>query len=118
MCSSHVLPLTDNIIVLGYLFELSLKVKDFEQRFNNFSYGRRFGVTFDKYMGWFPSEAKRGDIIVVFNGSTIPFVVRKSLDDAGKWDGMFTFVGACFVHGYMDGGAWAFDREEVHISMK
>lgn len=63
-------------------------------------------------------EARQGDIVAVFNSSTIPFVIRRTFDEKGEWDGMFTFVGACYVHGYMNGGAWAFDKEEVLISMK
>jgi hypothetical protein len=53
--------------------------------------------TADERIGWAPREAEEGDCIFVFLGATVPFVLRP----VGL--GRYKLVGACYVHGIMDG---------------
>lgn len=50
------------------------------------------------YAGWVPCHAREGDQICVFLGSRYPFVVR------GCAEG-FQLIGACYMHGIMEGEA-------------
>ncbi|KAF2797936.1 HET-domain-containing protein [Melanomma pulvis-pyrius CBS 109.77] len=51
-------------------------------------------------LGLGPGATRAGDLIVVFWGAQVPFVVRKE----GEGEGRYRFVGECFVDGLMDGG--------------
>jgi hypothetical protein len=66
---------------------------------------RHFFVSASGRPGWAPLRASRGDQIFVFQGSQIPFVAKPV--DIG-WE----YVGACYVHGVMEGRAW--DLEGLH----
>ena len=59
--------------------------------------GRVFGRTRNGYMGLLPSSAEHGDIICVFMGGHTPFVIRP------KENGFFQLIGACYIHGMMNG---------------
>jgi len=49
------------------------------------------------YVGMGPTCMRPGDIIVVFLGARLPYVVR-------SWgDGRFRFIGECYCDGVMDG---------------
>ena len=71
---------------------------------------KRFGVTRDGYTALLPGRAKYEDIICVFLGATVPFVIRR------KASGNYLLVGECYVHGLMDGEALdlVLDREELN----
>jgi hypothetical protein len=62
-------------------------------------YRRCFTVTSGQRFGVVPMLAQPGDWIVIFQGSTVPFVVRP------REDGHFTLVGECYVVGVMMGEA-------------
>ncbi|KAJ2898048.1 HET-domain-containing protein [Zalerion maritima] len=55
-------------------------------------FGRRFGKTKSRYMGVFPRQTQRGDIIALLFGCRFPVVLREVKDG---WD----FLGVCYVHG-------------------
>ncbi|MCJ1254925.1 hypothetical protein MMC24_002741 [Lignoscripta atroalba] len=59
--------------------------------------GRVLGVMSQGFLGVLPSDARVDDIIVIFFGGRVPFVLRP-LDD-----GEFELVGPCYIHGIMDG---------------
>ena len=61
--------------------------------------GTRFCVTQDGYMGLVPTRAAKGDLICVFMGGAVPFVIRRTDN------GQFRLLGECYVHGLMDGKA-------------
>ena len=48
-------------------------------------------------MGLGPPEAKPNDIICLFPGSRVPFILRK------QSNGYYSLVGECYVHGIMLG---------------
>jgi hypothetical protein len=75
--------------------------------------GRRFCVTRKGYIGLVPIETKTGDEIAVFDGATVPFVLRQ----AEKGDGAFYLIGECYVHGIMKGEALGKETVTRDISL-
>lgn len=63
--------------------------------------GKRPFVTGEGYLGMGPAEAAEGDVVVVFCGGRIPFVLRPR--EGGE--GVFEFVGEAYCDGVMDGEA-------------
>ena len=66
------------------------------------SYGR-FLVTRRGYVGIAPNEAIVGDLVCVFGGGAVPFVVRP------KEAGTHKLIGECYVHGVMYGESIEFE---------
>ena len=75
--------------------------------------GRRFCVTRKGYIGLVPIETKTGDEIAVFDGATVPFVLRQ----AEKGHGAFYLIGECYVHGIMKGEALGKETVTRDISL-
>jgi hypothetical protein len=67
--------------------------------------GRSFCTTTNNYMGVFPAAARVGDIIVVLVSGNVPYVLRHKVGDR------FKYIGACYVHGIMDGEAMRNGRD-------
>jgi hypothetical protein len=61
----------------------------------------RFHTTSRGFAGLVPPGTQKGDIIAVFHGGGVPFVVRP---EAGE-DALFRLIGECYVHGLMHGEA-------------
>jgi hypothetical protein len=70
---------------------------------------KRFFVDEGGWIGLAPSAAREGDKICLFFGAQVPFLVRKAED------GLYQFVGECYVHGIIDGEVMraATDNEEI-----
>jgi hypothetical protein len=64
--------------------------------------GRRFFVSKNGRFGWVPLRTKVNDRVCVFRGMRIPVLMRPQ---GNKWE----FIGACYVHGSMDGEIWDLD---------
>ncbi|KAH7131086.1 heterokaryon incompatibility protein-domain-containing protein [Dactylonectria macrodidyma] len=64
---------------------------------NKWYQARRFGITTSGDFAAVPKAARQGDIICVFNGGRVPYVLRP-----GK-QGYYQLVGECYVHGMMRG---------------
>ncbi|EGO55055.1 hypothetical protein NEUTE1DRAFT_130947 [Neurospora tetrasperma FGSC 2508] len=60
--------------------------------------GMRLYLTKEGYMGMGPSNMQPGDVVVVFPGARIPFVLRPTDED-----NTFTYVGDAYCDGIMDG---------------
>ncbi|KAL9567507.1 hypothetical protein ACKAV7_008271 [Fusarium commune] len=58
-------------------------------------------VTKMGYLGMGPVEGKSGDVVVVFCGARIPFVLRPVKGSSGL--GEFLYIGEAYCHGVMDG---------------
>jgi hypothetical protein len=56
-------------------------------------------LTEQGYLAWVPDAARKGDLIYVFLGADVPFVVRPT------GDGLYKLVGECYIHGFMYGEA-------------
>lgn len=63
---------------------------------------RCFFVSENGRFGWVPFRTEVGDRVCVFRGIRIPFIMRPQGD---QWE----FIGACYVHGSMDGEIWDLD---------
>ena len=59
---------------------------------------RKFGVTERGQIGWVPIEAQKNDVICVFQGAKLPYVLRRAADED-----TYTIIGHCFIHGIMFG---------------
>lgn len=70
---------------------------DFELMVIEWQGGRTLGMTAGGLIGSFPSTVRAGDVVVVLFGGWVPFVLRPVGED------VFELVGACYVHGIMDG---------------
>ncbi|MCJ1311257.1 hypothetical protein MMC25_004928 [Agyrium rufum] len=66
---------------------------------------RKFCVTSTGQIGWVPREAQIDDVICVFDGARLPYVLRRA--PAGD---AYTIVGHCFIHGIMFGEAMEDDQ--------
>lgn len=60
---------------------------------------RRFCFTSNLYMGLAPAAAKVGDVVCIFFGGQVPYVIRKK-----QGSEEFEFIGECYLNGLMDGG--------------
>ncbi|XTI91300.1 hypothetical protein V2W45_716603 [Cenococcum geophilum] len=71
--------------------------------------GWRFFVTLRGYVGIAPGVVQKGDLVSIFDGSAVPFLVRLH----GSTDGLrvHRLVGECYVHGLMNGES----KELTHI---
>jgi hypothetical protein len=59
---------------------------------------RKFCISEKGYMALVPAETEAGDLICLLLGGQMPFVLRQRGDE-------FCILGACYVHGIMDGEA-------------
>ena len=60
----------------------------------------RLIVTEAGHIGMASAKARKGDLVVVLFGCSVPVLLRQS--DSAK-DGVFTLVGECYLHGFMGG---------------
>lgn len=60
-------------------------------------WGKRAFLTKKGYLGMGPDESKAGDVVVIFCGGRIPFVLRPVRR------GRFRYLGEAYCHGVMDG---------------
>jgi hypothetical protein len=61
------------------------------------TWGARFCILENGSMGWVPSGATNGDVIFVFNGAVVPYVLRP------QTDGTYLWVGESWISGVMNG---------------
>ena len=68
---------------------------------------RRLVITNDGYIGMTPYRAKKGDLICVLLGCSIPVVLRKRENERleGFIGDSYEFIGECYLHGFMNGEA-------------
>ncbi|KAG8170164.1 hypothetical protein KVR01_000909 [Diaporthe batatas] len=62
---------------------------------------RRFGRTMNGRLGWAPRTAEAGDLVCVFDGMALPYVVRPKRET----EGVYELVGECFISGLLSGQA-------------
>ena len=78
---------------------------------------RRMFISRKGYIGLGPSHLSSGDRVYILNGGTTPFALRRKPPPppGQSLDSRCSFVGACYVHGIMDGEAVHSDdpREKV-----
>ncbi|RTE80853.1 hypothetical protein BHE90_004666 [Fusarium euwallaceae] len=62
-----------------------------------------FFVAENGQYGLCPWPSKVGDVIVVLHGGNVPYLLRPVKKEDGSSDGMYEFIGECFVDGIMHG---------------
>ena len=67
---------------------------------------RRLCVTRKGYIGLVPDNATEGDVICIFPGAEVPFVLRKH-------DDYHELLGDCYVHGIMTGEALGMEGSRI-----
>ena len=72
--------------------------RPFFEAFSVVAPGRRFFVSIAGYMGLGPPGMRPGDMLCVFLGGQVPWIIREV-------DGGYVLVGECYVHGLMNGEA-------------
>jgi hypothetical protein len=75
--------------------------KEGEVFYSDFWVTRYLGVcsTTEKRLGRIPPGSRPGDLIAMFLGAAVPFVLRKCESHAGEYQ----LVGECYLHGMMQG---------------
>lgn len=64
----------------------------------------KFCLTYHDRFAWIPIMSEVGDRICIFQGATVPFVLRP------QGDGKHALVGECWVQGLMNGEALSLPR--------
>lgn len=79
---------------------LRAAARDYEDEYTWTSHDRHFIVTTKGFYGLGPQLVRKGDVIAVFPGVIVPYVLRYT----GR-DKQYKLVGTCYVHGIMRGEA-------------
>jgi hypothetical protein len=80
------------------------KGKYFETAFNRFCFGRKYFRSQRGYLGWVPCTAQQGDIIVLFEDCSLPFVLRHETianDEEGGIGERYRVIGDAYIYGCM-----------------
>jgi hypothetical protein len=96
----------------------------FNSAFRAVSMNRRFAVTDEGYIGWAPVDTRKGDVVALFPGGNVPYVLRpvsqpdsaQSSISSDTWNRRYEFLGDAYIHGIMHGEAWnEADLEEITL---
>jgi hypothetical protein len=77
--------------------------------------GRKFFITSKGYFGIGPSGLQHTDNICILSGGRLPYIIRQN---GTPGEGMFTFIGECYVHGLCQGQALDFEGflwRDIHL---
>jgi hypothetical protein len=85
--------------------QMQFLAREVESPFVRLFGGRRFCSTADGHLGSLPRDAQAGDVICIFYGGNMPYVLRPCSD------GQYKFVGDCYLHGFMWGQGMDLERE-------
>ncbi len=84
-------------------------VADFLRRVQEVIWRRRLVITEHDLLGLAPEKSENGDLICIFYGCSVPVALRRMVDRVTDEE-YFTFIGECYVHGIMEGEAFALAR--------
>ena len=84
-------------------------VAKFLRRVQEVIWMRRLVITEHEFLGLAPEMSKKRDLICILYGCSVPVALRRMLDPVTDEE-YFTFIGECYVHGIMDGEAFALAR--------
>ena len=88
--------------------------KGFDRAFRVVSMNRKFAVTDNGYIGWVHADARKGDVVALFPGGNVPYVLRPVSQPDSAQSSMssetrnrrYEFLGDAYIHGIMHGEAW------------
>ena len=85
-------------------------VRHFEGLIDKLCHGRKFNASSNRYLGWVPEETKQGDLICIFKGSDVPYILRPFRE------GRYILIGESYIHGIMEGERLAGGRLEQEFN--
>lgn len=93
--------------------DLFFQARQFAAAWNNHGKGRKLFHTSRGYLGLTSLGTCKGDIVCLFLGANVPFILRSSTPtEAG--DRTYALVGECYIHGLMSGeGMEMGDLQEI-----
>jgi hypothetical protein len=74
--------------------------------------GRKLCISNKGYFGWVPGASSPGDIVCIFKGAEVPYVLRP------RPGGHFILIGDCYVQGIMDGEAMHIDLTQRKFNIR
>jgi hypothetical protein len=83
-------------------------------RDTSWTMGMRLMVTDSGLVGMAPREAKKGDVVCVFFGCSIPLVLRQVPESNPE---VFQVIGECFMAGFMNGEIWKTELRRRNFSL-
>jgi hypothetical protein len=92
--------------------ELPANSDDFLRSKEHVIRGRKFCHTEKGYFGQVPRDTAPGDLVCIFSGGGVPFIVRKQNET-------YQIIGECYIHGIMNGEALGRDDfrfEDIALS--
>lgn len=84
-------------------------VAKFLRRVQEVIWMRRLVITEHDFLGLAPEMSKKRDQICILYGCSVPVALRRMVDPVTDEE-YFIFIGECYVHGIMDGEAFALAR--------
>jgi hypothetical protein len=69
--------------------------------------GRGFFITDDYDFALCPKGTEAGDIVVILDGGSVPYILRRRASNAGEnlQEESYEFIGECYLERFMDGSA-------------
>lgn len=80
-------------------YDLALRYENAQARVIS----KKFCATSKRYLGWLVEAGAVGDVVCIFSGCTVPFLLRPDGDDH------YILIGECYIQGIMYGEALAKD---------
>lgn len=71
---------------------------------------RKLFTTRRDFLGLAPQESRKGDLICILFGCSVPVILRKHVTN--PFTTYYEFIGECYVHHLMDGEALVIKRKE------
>ena len=85
-------------------------VTRFLRRVQAVTWMKRLITTRRDFLGLAPEVCRKGDLICILYGCSVPIILRKR--HTNPFANHYEFIGECYVHGLMDGEALAIQRKE------
>lgn len=89
----------------------STMITKFLRRVQEVIWMRRLFTTRRNFLGLAPQESRKGDLICILYGCSVPVILRRH--DANPFDIYYKFIGECYVHDLMDGEAFTIQKKKL-----
>ena len=86
-------------------------VSKFEFATSSSEWARRLCTTEQGHVGMAPQKARKGDVVCVLYGASVPFILRPMHDDC------YEFIGESYLHGFMEGEAVGGEYEAKYFNL-
>lgn len=86
-------------------------IRDFKAAFDVICVGNKFCVTKEGRMGLVPPGSEVGDVVVIFEGASTPYLLRRAVSEEGEL--CWNLVGEGYIHGVMEGEGFEGTQRET-----